>query len=74
MLSGISSSPSECAISVTLTMLRPSIATLRPNSCDRSRISWMRWIDELKQETTSRFSARLKMSSKRGRTARSDSV
>ena len=38
------------------------------------RISWMRWMEELKQEIISRLSARLKMSSMRGRTARSDSV
>ena len=33
MPSGILSSPSECAISVTLTMLRPTTATRRPYSC-----------------------------------------
>ena len=56
------------------TMLRPITATRRPYSCARSSTSWMRWIEELKQETTTRFSARLKISSMRGRTARSDSV
>ena len=52
-------SPRLCEISVTLFMLRPRNATLRPNSCDRSRIICRRWMDELKQEMTSRPSARL---------------
>ena len=42
MPSGISSRPSECAISVTDTMLRPITATRRPYSCARSSTSWMR--------------------------------
>ena len=52
-------------------MLRPISATLRPNSAEMSRIICMRWIDELKQDITIRRSARLKISSSRGRTARS---
>ena len=60
--------------SVALIMLRPMRATLRPNSAEISSTVCIRWIDELKQETITRFSARLKTSSMRGRTARSDSV
>jgi len=53
-------------------MLRPTMATFRPNSSDSSRICWILWIEELKQEISSRRSARLKTSSSRGLTASYD--
>ena len=54
--SGMESSPMLCAISVTLNMLRPRNATLRPYSCASSSICCKRWMELLKHEITSRRS------------------
>ena len=71
VLSGMCNSPRLCAISVVVNMLRPRNATFRPISAEMSRICCRRWIELEKQETIMRCSARLKISSKRGITARS---